>query len=590
MKNIPQEQLLRQLKTMESLLTPKDRERLKKIFEPTVVTVPPMDTRSSMCVMPDGEIRIYGLYDKQSLSDTSHVLYRSSYNCGLDWKTVIPDGKVACSGARMSNGKYISFISNHICETGYTLPDTHVAHALVASSPDDTAPRVIQVADRDFSDYYLPFELVSGRIAVCAQANEEDGKHPVFIWSDDGGESWDYRILKSAPAHEAVWPHKGCRWQNRSAEPTAVQLSDGRLYMLARTSQDVYYEYYSEDDGNTWSDPMPSTLHGTLTSPQLLKLSDGRILCCFCNTQPLPEQDRTQHKPPLRPGEIDGTAGEDVFTNRDANHAAISEDDGKTWIGLREMALNTIRNNMDYRTVGLANDSLDKSVHQFQMLELPMNKVLVSYGQSDVSRKAIIFDVDWLYQKSREENFRLGAENVSTQVYLKSVWGNFRMAGHCSWNRTNGAVLMPDPEENFEEALFLSRTNDPRLFSDTQGVVWNFPAAHKGTVTVRLRVDGAPIHVSLTDRWFNPIDETVPYYSETSFALAREQLPSNQYSDLTISWDSETAVVSVNGETICSLPLKGETAHGLSYLCLQSAYDGVDADGCYIKSFSMKAD
>lgn len=34
---------------------------------------------------------------------------------------------------------------------------------------------------------------------------------------------------------------------------------------------------------------------------------------------------------------------EDVFTNRDVNHAAISEDDGKSWIGMREMVLNPLR-------------------------------------------------------------------------------------------------------------------------------------------------------------------------------------------------------------------------------------------------------
>ena len=123
--------------------------------------------------------------------------------------------------------------------------------------------------------------------------------------------------------------------------------------------------------------------------------------------------------------EIQGKA-DDVFTNRDANHAAISEDDGRTWIGLREMGLNGIRNDADFRSKGANDDSLDKSIHQFEILELPYNKVMVVYGQHAYSRKIVIFDLDWLYETGRSEDFRLGSSSLSTQVYLKSIAGNFR--------------------------------------------------------------------------------------------------------------------------------------------------------------------
>lgn len=78
--------------------------------------------------------------------------------------------------------------------------------------------------------------------------------------------------------------------------------------------------------------------------------------------------------------------------------------------------------------------------------------MLLCYGQHPACRRLLIFDSAWLYETGRRENFRHGLDSVSTQVYLKSVSGNFRgVSGHCAWNRTNGAVLVPDPDGNFEK-------------------------------------------------------------------------------------------------------------------------------------------
>lgn len=77
---------------------------------------------------------------------------------------------------------------------------------------------------------------------------------------------------------------------------------------------------------------------------------------------------------------------------------------------------------------------------------MPYGKILLSCGQHKYARRLILLDPKWLLETSREEDFAYGLENVSTQVYLKSVSGNRRVrAGHCAWNRTHGAVLMPDP-------------------------------------------------------------------------------------------------------------------------------------------------
>lgn len=116
----------------------------------------------------------------------------------------------------------------------------------------------------------------------------------------------------------------------------------------------MHYQSESFDGGETWSALVPSNIHATLTMPTLFRLSGGRILLFWCNTQPLPELDHQTQWPPLNEGEISGERGEDVFTNRDANHAAISEDGGRTWIGFRELALNPLRNAADFPGAGAA--------------------------------------------------------------------------------------------------------------------------------------------------------------------------------------------------------------------------------------------
>ena len=226
---------------------------------------------------------------------------------------------------------------------------------------------------------------------------------------------------------------------------------------------------------------------------------------------------------------------------------------------------------------------MDKSVHQFEAVELPFGKVLLSYGQHPLSRGMVIFDPAWLYEKERKEDFRNGLANVSTHVYVKSLSGGYKgFSGHCAWNRTHGAMLVNDPDGMFEEALQISRIRDPRLFSEIQGVVWNFPASFKGHVKVLFRIKGSGIRVSLTDRWFNPIDTTIADDAQITVTLTKElKLNENEWSELKISWDARkmqyTAMVN---DKVISSGASGTNAPGLSYLHIQSL--AVEPDSRYI--------
>ena len=293
--------------------------------------------------------------------------------------------------------------------------------------------------------------------------------------------------------------------------------------------------------------------------------------------------------PPLNHGEMSGRS-EDVFTNRDANHAAISFDDGKTWHGFREMYLTDIRNEPDFRTKGGSAEGLDKSVHQFQALELPYGKVLVAFGQHSTARRMAVFDPEWLMEDHREEDLHLGLINLSTQVYYKSVWGNRRTpSGHCAWNRTSGAVLMPDPDGNYEEALFLKADPDERLLTPRQGAVWNFPAAKKGEVVIMARPGGEGLTLTLADRWFNPCDGVAGAFSPYQATVFASECKPDVWNELKAVWDETGCDVVLNGETVLRLAPHCSMPTGIHYLILQSADRPGPLSGSYVKSMRMKA-
>jgi hypothetical protein len=95
-------------------------------------------------------------------------------------------------------------------------------------------------------------------------------------------------------------------------------------------------------------------------------------------------------------------------------------DDGATWRGFRELWLNERRNDGDFRSSGGNGDSLDKSIHQPQALELPEGKILLAFGQHPLCRRMIIFDPNWLLATNRVDMFARG-RRWSVQQYLKSV-------------------------------------------------------------------------------------------------------------------------------------------------------------------------
>lgn len=557
---------------------PDAKRQFLSIYEPVTVCTPLADARRELRVMADGELRCYGSLDKKGVDDKGVAAYLSSRDCGMSWKLKYksPDDLMGAAVQSPYTGRWITVRGNMVY------------------LDDGDGARYHTITERPLNCMFQPIFLTHRNRCLVAGQISELGNPPTVLYSDDNGETWTTVILPIPPRYEVTWPDRDVRWLDCGSEPSIVELPDGRLMMLLRNAWDRFYVSYSSDDGETWTECEPSVFYSTITTPHVYRLSDGRVLCTWCNTTPFPEFNHNL-QPETREYCRSGK-GEDAFTNRDAAHAAITSD-GKTWEGFREVLLNPIRNEPDFRIAGGKASSRDKSIHQSQILELPYNKIMVYFGQHTVSRRVVIFDLDWLLADEREENFDAGLSRLSTQTYVKSLadtYVRFGFPGHCAWNRTDGPLLMPDPTEYGKESLQLCRIDDPRLISPAQGAVWNFPSARKGSVEIDLQVLGEGIRITLADRWLNPVDPSVRDRCPLSFVADKQVTEDDKRHTLRIEWDLDDTVAHVflDGVKKFRVPFRytaGDLAPvGLSYLHLQSDASAPDPQGTYVAALRMK--
>ncbi len=540
-------------------------DRLRAIHAPEVVGVPPVDAFNGLVRMPDGVIRHFG-----------PGMYLWSDDEGLSWHehTMTGDERDAEQGSALARNP----------RTGTWLRAVSGQHLSVRRWTRDleSEPERIELAQQRFIMLRPPYFLKSRHRVLVAGHSPARPFHIGVFRSDDDGRTWQSTLLEPGPPFIVRPPHAKPRWENWCCEPTITELDGGRLRMIARTSQDWHYQSFSDDGGAAWTPWQRSPFFGTITMPTLFRMRDGRLLFLWCNTTPLVEADRSDE--PVPPSQQDGT-WEDVFTNRDALHAAVSHDDGRTWSGFREIRLNPLRNDGE---LGEKADG-DLSVHQPQCLELAQGKVLVACGQDPEVRCMLIFDPDWLERTQRSDDFANGLEHWSTHQYIRGI------VGHCAYNRKPGPELIEHPDEPANRVLRLRRVPDESLVHDIQGATWNFPAARAGRLRIRLmiRQGSAGLRLGLIDRWINPADPHMVDYANYLLTLdgqgrlARQPaLETGQWHALTLSWsDAGTGVcqVAVDGqEPLVRLPLHQPSEHGLSYVHLQSRAEHEDRAGVLI--------
>ena len=112
--------------------------------------------------------------------------------------------------------------------------------------------------------------------------------------SSDGGKTWS---LGNAIDIGGAGDHEG------ALEPCVLELKDGRVWMLIRTTRKVFWESFSNDGGKTWSEANPTTIDANSSPGHLTRLADGRIALVWNATK----KGRTEL------------------------HLGLSSDEGKTW-------------------------------------------------------------------------------------------------------------------------------------------------------------------------------------------------------------------------------------------------------------------
>ncbi len=509
---------------------------LDSIFAPVVVGVPPSDAYIGLSRMESGELRHYN-YGEQKRDEAP--FYLSSRDNGFTWKRVNLSSDLPYADQQSPlSGEYIRV---------YALAGKVYA---MRTRGGLEGGRDICVVDSEQSIMVKPPIFIRGgkRVVVGAHRADRTGSHSYI--SDDDGLTWRRSNLVTAPLHEPNEFDKSYRWNHGAVEPTIVELRDGRLWMVMRTSQDMHYQAFSEDGGESWSEAAPSPFYGTITMPTFHRLRDGRLLFFWCNTTPLPEKEGNNGR------------WEDVFTNRSAIHVAVSEDDGASWIGLRELYLDSGRNDADFATKA----GRDESVHQAQAVEIADNKILVAFGQHEVHRKMVLFDVAWLYEQGRESGFESGLEDFTAFQYVDEV------RGHCGYDRVECDILRPHSDDPSKRMITIGYAKVDTLVSDRQGAVWNFPAARNGElkVSAKLPSGSEPIKLILNDRWFNATDDVAEHKSIYAVELSRKALGirDDEWHEIEIRWSqNRSAQLYLDGRrSRVAVPLKGRTEHGVSYV------------------------
>jgi len=539
---------------------------LNAVEPPRIVGVPPADAGRGLVRVSEIEIRCYpGKGGGQFLQSTDN---------GLTWQTIdlpssYPDATCLAKESpsieqNPNTGEFLRI------EPLYRRKDNEGIY-LSTGGLDGQWRRVENAVGKPV--------LISGILRNSLWVNDRKRVvvpgHGGGCWrwfSDDQGWTWKRSNKVNAPPHKIGGGHLGTRWNHGMVEGTIAELKNGRLWMVARTAQDQHWQTFSDDLGGTWSAAEPSRFWGTITMPTFHRMKDGRLLFLWSNTTPLPEVKRVKKR-----------GGEDVFTNRDALHAAISEDDGKTWTGFREVVLDEHRNDHDYAVTAGSND---RGKHQSEVVQLDANRVLLSCGQHPLHRKLMIMDVRWLYEKERHSNLaKDGAGEWSTHQYVN------RIVGHCGYNRTPGALVRGD-------GLRLLRVDDESLTHPNQGATWNFPSGNSGLVTVKIRLEHASskARLCLADRWFNPTDPTVPQFANYVLELDAKTLPPRKPHKVEIRWidvdGKGFAKVTINGKpTRMDLPaVQDRCPNGISYLHVYNPATEIDESGFSIIATSATID
>ena len=156
----------------------------------------------------------------------------------------------------------------------------------------------------------------SGHIVVPLQPYlPNPGRWGTFtIVSDDNGKSWQKSNLVDLG---------GAGHHDGEIESTVVELKDGRLWLLLRTSVNRLWEAYSSNHGLYWGAIGPTKIEASSAPACIARLSSGRLVLVW--NRVLAEGEKTYPGRPLAYSIYPAS------WQREEISIAFSDDDGKSW-------------------------------------------------------------------------------------------------------------------------------------------------------------------------------------------------------------------------------------------------------------------
>ena len=391
----------------------------------------------------------------------------------------------------------------------------------------------------------LPFAFLTGRIWQDRGEGLDafwfaGTSSSTVITSDDRGDTW----ALSPSELKVQTPSIGTYG---AVEPVVLQLEDGRVWMLIRTQLGRFYESFSHD-GAVWPHPRPSRLVSSDSPAGLVRLPDGRIVLLSNRCRRFPYAHGGRH----------------------VLHAAISEDEGRTWIGHREVARDPMRDEPPP-------PSGDHGTAYPYPMVLEDGAVVVTTGQGKGRVVVVRIDPEWLYETRHEADFSEGLDEWS-------IFG------------CRGVELVPVPDDPSGRALSIAKV-DPEW---PAGAVWNFPSGTRGRLRLSLmqRKGSLGALVMLTDHYSVPFDPEDAM--DAVYRLPMEQegtlpggaaLEAECWYDLELAWDMDARSCELNldGRKLGDLPLLRE-GDPVCYLRLRSDAEDHEEAGILVRRVEVEVE
>jgi hypothetical protein len=156
----------------------------------------------------------------------------------------------------------------------------------------------------------------AGRIVVPVQFYLRDpGRNAACTLSSaDGGQTWERSNIIDLGGHGQ---------QDGALEPTLVELKNGTLWMLLRTSLDRFWEAYSGDGGLSWRVIKPSAIEASSSPGYLTRLTSGTLALLWNRLYPAGTTSYARRGEPY--------SKVPASWHREELSVAFSEDEGATW-------------------------------------------------------------------------------------------------------------------------------------------------------------------------------------------------------------------------------------------------------------------